>query len=212
MFQVYRKSRAYRIEAARVFFRRKPGNSRARPLRAYLIRCAKRRAVIDHRAAAKAFSGEQIDALIPRRRVSRFRVQPLKPAQRVAIKVRVIEIAARLQNDYIASRLGEHRRRRCPAGSRPDDAYIAGQIQIRRGRDRAQRPLRIGALDAQRPRVAKLFAYLTPATVRRWQHDVEQSDRFAQRLKRCAPPLHAAIRPGKQHPLARFWCQRRKMR
>src|SRR5713226_3900554 len=212
VFQVDREPRADRIEAARVFFRRKPGNSRVRPLRAYVLRSAKRRAVIDHRAAAQAFSGQQIDTLVPGCRVSRFRVQPLKAAQRVAIKIRVIEIAAGFQNDYVVSRSGEDRRRSCSSRSRSDDAYIADQIQIGRGHRRAQWPRRIGALHAQRARVAKFAAYPTAATVCGGKHDVEQSDGFAQRLKRGAPPFDAAVRPGEHHPFASFWRQRRKRR
>src|SRR6266446_5965941 len=138
--------------------------------------------------------------LVPGCRVSRFRVQPLKPAQRVTIKVRVIQIAAGFQNDYVASRRGENRRGGCSARSRSDDAYIAGQIQIGGGHDRAQRSRRTGALDTQRAWVAKLVAHVTPPTIWCGKHDVEKCDGFAQRLECGAPPLHAAVRPREHYP------------
>src|SRR6266403_626510 len=102
---------------------------------------------------------------IPRRAIPAFAVQPLKSAQRVTVKVCVIEIAASFENDYVATGLREDCRCGCPACSRPDDTYIAGQFQVAGRHNRVQRPRSVGPLRPERSWITKFVADRTASTI-----------------------------------------------
>src|SRR5882724_7794345 len=198
------QSFAHRVEASRVFVVREPRHSRRGPFRSNVVGRSKRRAVVDDRRSAEAFTGKQADAVIFGGGETRFAVQPLKTAELRAVEIFVIVITAGLENDHILSCCGENRGRRAAAGSGTHDANVAGQIHLAIRHDYLERTGRRSLWRAKRAGIVEVFPDFAAPAILRGQHDVEKANRFSQRLKCGAALADAAVGPRKQDASAIF--------
>jgi hypothetical protein len=92
------------IEATRVFVAREPEHSCSGSLSSNIVGRSKRSAVIDDRASAKTFAGEQSHAVIGSGGKARFRIEISKAAEFSAVEIDIIEIATGFDYDNVFPR------------------------------------------------------------------------------------------------------------
>src|SRR6266404_1630869 len=198
------QSFAHRVEASRVFVVREPRHSRRGPFRSNVVGRSKRRAVVDDRRSAEAFTGKQADAVIGGGGETCFAVQPLKTAKLRAVEIVVIVITSSLEDDHIFPRRGENRGGSTAAGAGTYDATFAGQIHLAIRHDHFEWAGRRSLRGTERAGIVKILPYLAAPTILRRQHDVEKPNCFSQRLKCGAALADAAVSPGKKNANAVF--------
>ena len=103
------------------------------PLLQHLAGSAKRGRVVDDRAAAETGTCDQPDALVVGRRGAAAAVEPAQAGPLGSVEVALRPVAARLEHDHVQSGRGEHCGRDTAAGTRPDDADVALELELRRG-------------------------------------------------------------------------------
>ena len=110
MRSIYGKPLAHCIETFRILRPTNPLDAFLCPLFSNFVRRTKRCAVVHDCPAAQALTRKKANAVIACRRESKFGVKALKSFQLRAIKIRIIKVAARLQDDHFFSRCRQNRR------------------------------------------------------------------------------------------------------
>src|SRR5215470_9720844 len=93
--------RANCVQAARIFFGRKPGHACRGPFCAYVLGRSKGRRIVDDGSAAQTRTREKPYAMVGGRRKAAFEVQAPEATELRTIKIRIVVIVPRFEDDHV---------------------------------------------------------------------------------------------------------------